>query len=320
MKRAILPILTLALGIGIGVMAGGSRLGRSMADGRTGSTGGPEQHTTRDLASRGSVALLDDFLDARSPADLTAEEALRLLLPWLARDPLDESYKNTLEGLKANNQFKLLMDSLPLPVMEQLLDLARKRGLPLENTRDIFAAWAVRDWDKAMAWTGSIREKYYLRSAAIALLAESDPDRAEVFYQEMLIKNPVDNDEDIVARLSKHHARQGQAAFFAFLDTLPEISDAAPYRLALDNLPAADVPAFLDKLLERQAEGEWVPINGLVGDLANKHPEQFKQWADKLPPEARNRVKVTAALNLNYRGREADSRELLWECLADMAG
>ncbi len=319
MKRAVLPILTLMLGIGIGALAGG-RHRENRSSGGTGAATGSRQATTRDTGSPGSVALLRDFLQSRSPADLTADEAFELLLPWLARDPADESHKNTLEGLKANNQFRLLMDTLPLPVLEEVLGLARKRGLPLENVRDLFAAWAVRDWNKAMASSGSGPESRYLRSAAIALLAESDPEGAELLYQEMLLKNPVDYDEDTVARLSKLHAGNGLEDLLAFFDTIPEISEPTPYRLALDNLPAADVSAFMDELHKRQADGEWIPMNGLVGDLMNKHPELFKQWSAKLPLEGRNRVKLTASLNLHYRGREEDSRKLLEECVADMAG
>ncbi|RYD23272.1 MAG: hypothetical protein EOP88_04795 [Verrucomicrobiaceae bacterium] len=320
MRTTFLSILTLLLG-----MTAGSLLDSKLGSLPRGETvlhdDGPIGQLPIQQKTPGSLALLGDFLDGRDPSNLDAAEAYQLLLPWLSRDMTEKSYETTLEGMRENIQFKLLMDALPLPALEKLLEQARQGGLAFENSRDVFAAYARRDWDMAMKWAQGQPDKLELLSSAISLLAETDPDRAEILYQQAINNGKVADREEIIAKLSRHKARKGSAALFAFMDSLPFGDFGTPYRIGFNSLPDVEIPAFMEEY-ERRASAvpRYYPMNDLVLDLADSHPEQFERWANRLDLEPRIHVKLRVAVNLSYRGRNVDASRLLEECISDSPG
>ncbi len=319
MRTALLSAFTLALGTAAGFFA-------TRSSGKGGGVGGNHHQEigsdrpAYQLRVPGSVALLDTFLGGRKPEDLSSGDAYQLLLPWLSRNDEASSFENSQEGMRKNIQSKLLMDALSLPVMEQLLDQSRKGDLSFKNSRDLFAAYAARDWEKAMRWADGQMDQRELRSAAISLLAETDPDRAGRLYQQAYYDGPVVDEGEIIRKLSKHHARNGHAALFTFMDSLPTGHHEEAWRLALSHLPATDISPFLQEI-ERRRSHEFPmmpPMYILVGDLSDSHPEEFRKWSDKLHPEARISLKLRISANLRDRGRSEDASRLLEECIAEM--
>ncbi len=313
MKTTTWSIITLALGLGIGGM-----LNRSGIMDGVGTFSRREDPPPAKSIASGEKALVDDFLKGQFPENLTAEEAYQLLYPWLSRGR--DALPATEEELKLANQCELLLDRLPLTVLQELLDLARKGKLPLKQTHDTFAVYALRDWEKAMAWADRQPDSRDLLSTAISRMAESEPDRALALYQQATLDGDVPEEEAIVAKLSKHHAKSGQAGFFAFLDALPAMSRDIPYRLALTHLPDGDIPAFLEGFKQRENRGTSVPRSRLVLQLAGRAPEECRRWIKEMPLGERVQAEFELALDLSSRGRVDEAGSIINDLFSEEHG
>lgn len=307
MKAIFSSIVTLALGIAIGFVVGKVREGGPVEMGNR----SPAPQEKKDGRS-GSEILLADLLKGRSPGDLAAEEAYRFFLPWLSANTRRDSFTGTLEELRVNNQLRLLMEKLPMPILEEVLDLARQGKFPLESSHDLFAAFAARDWEKAMVWAAGQPDTLKLRSAAISRIATSDPGRAEEFYQQALLDGMDPDSDGIIQKLAMHHIQRGPAEFFAFMETLPMAMTGNLYQQALEKLPADKVAAFLEEF--RRYEEKSNPGVGMLqflGSIAGSHPEEFRKHAENLRPSDKMELFSNLAATEAESGNIAQAREFL---------
>lgn len=277
MKFPLLPIITLVLGGVIGFMVEPLGIIGQKPQDRN------EERNSRVRQRAGgrplpvADAVLSDFLKGRSPADLTAEEAHRLLMPLFKRHVYDTTRDSTREGVLENYQLRLLMAKLPLPVLEQTLELARDGSIPFFRTHEAFAAYAIRDWDRAMAWAARQRDKRDLNAAAISWLAETEPDRATRLYQQALLDDVVQYDSVTVSKLARHHALRGSAAYLDFLDSLPSLEDKKHALRAMNDLQTAEIPTFLEAYVLRRMEGRFGGTGYLFDDILSRRPEQIEE-------------------------------------------
>lgn len=326
MKSVALCFTTLVAGVVIGMMAGGAGFGKKSGETR--------EVQGKSLTRRGgghrmdsvSDQVLAELLKGRSPSELRAEEAYELLLPWFSRSIYDRFWDTTAEGVRLNYQFQLLMEKLPTPVLEQVLDLARGGNVPFYLSRDACAAYALRDWDKAMTWASRQRDFQELKSAAISRIVDTNPDRALALYQSAM-DDPFFSDEDyIVRKLASQQAKRGHAALIDFLAAQAscrpgETSSEFGMISIIGDLPPDEIPPFLEEYQERNmASKTGESIDFLMRQVADTHPETFRKWFESLTPTEQARTHFELALTKSAAGRADETRELLVKAMAGTPG
>lgn len=318
MKTPFLFGATLLVGIGIGFVLdrGGEGAGGKSAEAAKHEPGRQRPGRREDAASGAVLAAL---LEGRSVKDLSAEDARRLITPYLESDPrLDP-----VGSARGRYQYLLLLGKLPLPVLEELLEEAARQGTRQGAITDIFVTYAERNPDKAMAWADKQPEKEKLRAAAIDTLASLDPVRAaELQLQELREGRGKGAMYDPAATIGPELAKLGQATFFRFHDSLPSGSSSGLYGAAA-NVPEAELPAFLKEVEKRMAEGKLdeATLRTLMYQLAPTRPEVTRQWLETLEAGMpRSRGALGLAQSLMEKGRTADADQMIHTAMRDMAG
>ncbi|RYD23271.1 MAG: hypothetical protein EOP88_04790 [Verrucomicrobiaceae bacterium] len=320
MKLSVLPAATLVLGGAIGFMISRNEVASRTVDEVAAQNTHARPHSGKRPLSASEVVLAD-FLKGRSPDELTPEEAFQLMRPVLTRHPRDHADQSTRERLMENYQFRLLLNNLPTPVLKVTLDLARDGSIPFPASHEVFAAYAERGWDTAIAWAASQPDKRELISAAISLLAETDPERATLLIGQMNTQEGTPASTEIVSKLMRHHARRGQKEFFAFVKSLPglpEYFDFSPY---LKDLPPGEIPAFLDNYRSNGLEAKARNFSSggkLMLQVENTHPAEFQKWLDSLDFEEKSRMTFELASKKRSEGKVEESRALIRSALASL--
>lgn len=322
MKAPFLFGATLLAGIAIGFLLDRGGDGPRGQDGvaeRNGAAGGrhpagrPGQRT-----DSASDTVLAGILKGRSIADLSAEEAYQAIAPCLQpqwnKDPLERS--------RNSYQLHLLLSRLPLPVLDGLLHEVHKVGVPQATLNDMFTAYSMRDWDKAMAWAERQPEQASLRGSAIARLADTDPARAADLYGQEVM-NGRDKGFDVGIAVAAGMARQGSVAFFKFLDSMP--SGSARYMIIESSrqIPPEQMPAFLDEVKRRTDTGslDRSEMRDIMRNLVTSRPEVASQWLDSQEPgPERSKSMMNLVGTLTSYGKNAEAEKLIREAVAGMAG
>ncbi|RYD20904.1 MAG: hypothetical protein EOP88_13320 [Verrucomicrobiaceae bacterium] len=322
MKAHLLFGATLLAGIAIGFLLDRGHEGPRGQDAvaeRNGAAGGrlPAGRSGQ-RAESASDAVLAGLLKGRSVADLSAEEAYQAialhLQPQWNKDPLERS--------RNSYQLHLLLSRLPLPVLDGLLDKVHEIGVPQATLDDMFTAYSMRDWDKAMAWAERQPELASLRGSAIARLADTDPARAADLYGQEVM-NGRDRGFDVGVSVAAGMASQGSAAFFKFVDSMP--SGSARYMMseASRQIPPEQIPAFLDEVKRRTDAGilDGSEMRDIMRNLVTSRPEVASQWLDsKEPGPECSKSMMDLVGTLTSHGKNAEAEKLIREAVAGMAG
>ncbi len=259
----------------------------------------------------GSRALLSDFLKGNTPGELTAEDAYQLLRPWLEKTRYND-FDRTRDGMKENLQLRLLADELPLPILRQVLARARDGTFPLDRSHELFSAYAVRDWDEAMAWAKTQQDAEVLKMEALGHLSEIDPDRAAAICRAPNAGSILEADSVIISNLARHYSKRGKAAFSDFLESIPAIHESRVVWIAMENLPDEELSAFLDFYRGRgEARKSMMDPGDLMIEVVDREPEKFQQWRDTLTPERRADLDRQLAWRRMTAGRNAEATEHL---------
>ncbi|RYD36563.1 MAG: hypothetical protein EOP85_18200 [Verrucomicrobiaceae bacterium] len=293
MKSPLLPVATLVVGVAAGllldkevVVKRGSMKADAVANFPTRHNSGERERSTED-------AVLADFIGGRTPGELDAEEVYRLLLPWNQRVAFDRTFGNTQEDVRRDYRLRLLLRKIPLPVLGQTLDLARRGDVSFSTSHEIFAILAARDWDNAMAWAADQRDTKDLKSAALDLMAETNPDLARVIYEDWLNDGTAGRSGSVATTIARHEAGRGHAALLEFLEGLPSITERPSISQLMRELPDEVVPDFLKEFQRRGMEDTTAyPVDRLMLETEDTHPKEFHRWIESLEPEKRSRLSI----------------------------
>lgn len=326
MKTPALTLITAVLGLAIGFTVGKGGGGSHEAS----PTDQADSVTRKTQSSRGSSdrktgsaseGILAGVLKGREISQLSAEDALKLLAPRMSMDWNGDP----LEMARNNYELQLLLSKLPASVMEQVIELSRKSETPGFRVQQLFGAYAARDWQKAMDWASRQPDAATWKSAAISKLAISDPGRAAELYQDGRMNGTLSRNATWESgyNIGNAYAKQGLQPFLSFLDTLPSGDISSLLGNSARNLPKADIPALLQEVGRRTAEGsldKWTMTN-LVSNLSQTNPEEAKKWiASQETGETRSKLELTLASNLARQGRSDDVLPLLKSAMAGVPG
>jgi hypothetical protein len=288
MKTPGLILVTAVLGIAIGIAIG---LTINKNDGRhepgladqaipTSRTSHSSRGPSDKKAGSKSEGIFADLLEGRNISQLSADEALKLLESRISRGWIGDPLK------MARNYYELqlILSKLPIPVLEQIMDLSLKSGTPQFRIQQFFGAFAMRDWQKAMNWAARQPDAASWKYAAISRLAANDLERATALYQDNLMnersgRGSMWETGNIIANT---YAKQGLKPLLSFLDTLPSREVSYLLSESAGNLPKADIPALLQEVSRRAAGGSIndQAMTNLVSDIAQTSPEEAWKWID----------------------------------------
>lgn len=252
--------------------------------------------------------------------ELTAAEAYQLIEPCL----MTSQQTDPLERTRLDYQFQLLASKLPSAVIEEMLEMGRGGGVALQRLNPLFGAYAVRDWDRAMAWAETQTDSARLRAAGINSLAHVDPVRAGELYQKLLLDGqPWAVSMEIRNNLAAAHARLGPEAFFRFVDSMPSDRTLGLTGLAIRNVPPEEFPGFMEEVKRRVTAGNmntW-EIDNLVGSMASTRPDLARQWIEQMVPEdKRADYELNLAMNLSSSLKPEEAEELMRNAMARKPG
>ncbi|MES2922045.1 MAG: hypothetical protein V4819_10880 [Verrucomicrobiota bacterium] len=290
MKHPLIAVGLTLVGIAIGFVAGHLAAVRG-ADFSKQSPPPERTVSARRVAAAGGK----DYWPAGSSRDLAGDRDLSGLSATNAfalveaTDAIDGDIE-PLDKAKKTYECEVMLERLPLSVLEQLILLSQKSKLSKKVASHLFARYAVRDWQKAMAWVAENPDVSSLQFAAVRAVADSRPDLAQEVLQEAL-KNIQGNSEwgasfQAQFALSAAFARQGKDPFFRFIDTLPSGIVANVISNALEKLPRDDIPGFLEEVGKRTKEGkvEDFAMRNIMHSLAVSDPALAIRWIDKMEP------------------------------------
>lgn len=331
MKTALLPVAGVVLGIAIGFTAG--RIGNGKADTMEAKhPDSPGAASPRKASARAAVqerrladataeAALAALLGGRRASLLTVEDAEELLQPLLTLD----RDATALDRVRADFLMELLATRLPVDVLQQIIARGLGHGEASSRILRLFAAYAERDPEGSMTWAAGQPKSGELRSAAVARLATVDPELSATLIQQELVEGRRTSDGawQAMNKLSAQHAREGQAAFFRFLDTLPSEWVTNLASNAEQDIPPDEFDAFLDEVRQRVADGrlESYAFDNLMGSLASRNPEEARKWLKTLEPgNPRSGAEIQLAERLVYRGKMEEAEALAKSALAGVPG
>jgi hypothetical protein len=328
MKTPILPLGTAVLGAAIGFIIGNlpdrsvspdqAREETREAPRRPGKAG---RLTAGRKSESPTEAVLSAMLKGRAPGELSAEEAFNLMQPNLS---MDFWGGDPLEMARRNYEFQLLLNKLPLPVLEQVMELSRESGTPGYRLQQVFGAYAIRDWEKAMAWAEKQPDATSWKNNAIAKMALTDPTRASELYQQGMLEGTSSmNTWEVGMSLGSAYAKQGKAAYLAFIDSLPSGSASNVLSNSIRNLPKEDLPAVMKEMEQRVADGkieEWT-LRNLISNLAATDPQAANAWIEGMEAgENRSKIEMSLAENLARQGKGSEALALMKNAMAGMPG
>lgn len=298
--------------------AGGSAAGNGGAEtrrvsSRTAAAGGQRPDS-------GADQVLAGLLKGRPVSEVTAEEAYHFIQPHLEMD----HYADPLENSRMNYQFQLLMSRLPLATLEELMVRSREDGLTSFRMNQIFGSYALRDWDKAMAWAAGQKDADNLRAGAIARIAHVDPERAAGLLEQKLLEGGGQSGIwEASLSLSATVARQGPEAFFKFLDTMPSPVVTTMMNTGVRNMPKEHMAAFIAQLNQRVEAGtmDESRVTGVMNQIVSTHPGEVRAWLDKMAPgQERARGEFNLAASLTHEGKSAEAEAMITSAMASVAG
>ena len=327
MKHSLVAVGLTLVGIAIGFVVGHIAAMRG-ADFSNQSPPPERTVSARRVAAAGGK----DFLSAGSPrklagdrdlSGLSATDAFALVE---AMDAIDEDIE-PLEKARKTYECEVMLEMLPLPVLEQLIILSQKSDLSKKIASHLFARYAVRDWQKAMAWVTGNPDASSLQFAAVRAVADSRPDLAQGVLQEALknMKEKQDSNAAFQAQfaLSYAFARQGKDPFFRFIDTLPSGIVTNAIGNALAKLPRDDIPGFLEEVGKRTKEGrvEYYAMTNIMHSLAVSDPALAIRWIEKMEPGwTRTSCETGFASTLVRNGRKEDALAFVKNAMGGHAG
>lgn len=328
MKPPLVLVSGVVLGIAIGVLvrpagltggSAGAEAGGSAAEGR--------RVSPRTMAAAGgqrpdsgAEQMLSAMLKGRSVSELTTDEAYRIIEPLLAT----ERYADPLEHAKAYYQIQLLTSRLPPKVLEELMEKGAVNGVSEIRLDQIFSSYARRDWEKALAWASAQPDADRLRSRAISLLADAEPERAAALYEKELLEGRGQTGSlEAAMNISASTAKQGPEAFFKFLGSVPSSAFFMMIHQGARNTPKDQVPAFIEQLNQRAEAGtlDKSLVAGVMGQIARKHPEEARKWLDTLEAgPKRSSQEFSLATNLARDGKQEEAEALMKSAMAGVPG
>ncbi|RYD21234.1 MAG: hypothetical protein EOP88_12090 [Verrucomicrobiaceae bacterium] len=322
MKFPLQLVGAFVLGIVVALLGVRSRSADGSADDGSDSPSGGRPSASRSGQRHDTApeSLLSSLLKGKSPSDLTTEEALGILSAVMDKPAGGDS----VEQAKMDYQFQLLMAKLPLPVVEEMLTAAREKGVLVDKVHRLFAAYARRDPDKAMAWANGQTDGPRLRAIVIRGLSQEDPGQAALIYQkELLASTTRKSDWEAGESIARSYARHGHAALLDYLDTLPSGFASSFLPTAIQELPEGDVAAFLGELEKRTAAKNWQGwhMTELLGRLSVSHPLETARFLERMEPgKDRANTRYSLAMALMGQGKGEESREMLGKVMADLPG
>lgn len=318
MKSSFAFIGTLAVGIGIGLL-GGPLLLRS---------GDGEPKVAVMSAETAENALLSDYLGGRHVESISAQDALDLVARLRELEMWTQA--SEMETERAKFKLQLLLEKLPLPVLEQLMEAAREYGPAAGRVDTMVGHFLARDREKALAWVSRQPNADYLKPVVIDQLARIDIAHAISLYQQGLLERERPTIKNLRAleeadfSIAREHARKGVDEFFEYFDERPSRDVHGMLVRAPNYLPEKDIPAFVAKVHERASDGTYRrgTMEQMLSALASRYPVEAGKWFNKLDKEtSRRAIGMEARMmleyeiigNLCYRGKFAEAAEFLKE-------
>lgn len=315
MKSPFLFGIALLTGIAIGFVLDRGDDGRAMdgaADGKQ-AVRQPAGRTGPRPGS-GSDEVLADYLKGKSPAELTAEEAYQIIGPQLEGFPADWS-SNPVERARMNYQFELLASKLPLEVIERVMDMGREKGGNSYMLTQWFGAYVGRNHERAMEWADRQPDSGEWRGEAILRLASTDPDLAVKLHQEEMLTGSGRNTmQNVPYRLAQEFGKRGTSALLGMMDSMPAEATRTLVFAGWGTLPEEEKPAFLAEMRKRAEAGQGdyqYYQNTLTLSRAESHPEELREWMEKMPPQSRADTAVKLAGRQIERGKTDAAKEYL---------
>lgn len=316
MKTPLALSAGVALGIAIGfaVGSGGGKLrdGDQVAAGKLAA----RQPSGRTGPRQGSGAdeVLADFLKGRSPAELTAEQAYQIIGPQLESNMMDWS-RDPVERARMRYQFELLASKLPLDVLEQVMDLGRDKRANSHMLAQLLGSFAGRDLERAMEWAGRQPDSDEWRANLISHLAHTDPDQAvKLHREEMLAGSRSRILEGLPTWIAREYGKRGSAALFAIVDSMPGQDTNNLIIRGWETMPEGEKPAFLAEIRKRAAAGQTeyrYYEDTLRLARAESHPEELREWMEKMPPRSQANTALRLAAQQIDRGKTDAAKEYL---------
>ena len=164
MRRNLASVGLTLVGISIGFVAGHLSAergaGLSSPPDRTVSVRRAAAEGYKDFPTAGSHRNL--AVD-RDLSGLSATDAFALVV---ATGAINED-KEPLEKARRTYECEMMLEKLPLSVLEQLIILSQETGASQAAASHLFARYAIRDWQKAMAWLVGNPDASSLQFAAV---------------------------------------------------------------------------------------------------------------------------------------------------------
>jgi hypothetical protein len=328
MKTPMVALGTALLGIAVGFVAGNSNSShpesRAALDDAAPRTSSARRASGTQESGKAAEGITAGVLKGRDFTKLSAVEAFALVKAdseagWGGGDPLESARKNY--------EFQLLLSKLPINVMEQVLKLSKEAGGPNYRGRQIFAAYAARDLEKALNWASTQPDADSWKNTAIGATAAHDPARAEEMFQEAMLKGGFNQfsggSMEAGFNLASNYAKQGKDALLKFIDSVPSSSVSNLISNSARNLPKEDLPAFIDEVAQRVKDGkvdEW-SLGGLLQNLASTDPALAMSWIAKMEPgPQRTAREVSVAGTLFQQGKAEDAMSLVKSAMAQDPG
>ncbi|RYD48306.1 MAG: hypothetical protein EOP85_03815, partial [Verrucomicrobiaceae bacterium] len=218
------------------------------------------------------------------PLSAIAAEEIHALLSQMDMDRPNDP----VESARRVYLFELLLERVPLSVIEELMSLVGEEGGQLPGISRIFSVYAGRDWARAKVWVEGRHDAGAMRAKAIAHIMRHDENLGMALYEQELNGGDFLSGMDMASRsMAAGFAKQGKEAFFRFLDKSPSIS---AFTLCMDapvHLPKEDIPGFVDEVRKRVESGS-LPENvlaTLVMQTAGAHTGMARKWLATLDKE-----------------------------------
>lgn len=279
--------------------------------------------------------LLADYLGGRDVESVTAKEACDLLAHLRDVEQWDQADKMGTEREKF--RFQLLLAKMPLPVLEDLLEVAREYGPTVGRVDSMVGHFLARDREKALAWVPRQPNADYLKPIVIDQLARIDIAHAISLYQNGLLERERPEIKNLRAleeadfSIAREYAKKGAADFFNYHDERPSRDVHGMLVRAPVYLPEKDVPAFAAKVLERTDNGTYKSgtMEKMLQALAARYPVEAGKWFHKLEkdhprrslaPEVYMMLEYEIVGNLTYRGKFTEAAEFLKQGMPSKPG
>ncbi|RYD49338.1 MAG: hypothetical protein EOP85_01815 [Verrucomicrobiaceae bacterium] len=253
MKAPLMFTAGVLLGISVGFIVwkgGGQARGSDQAENGKVTA---RQPSGRQIPRPGSGAneLLAEYLKGKSPAEMNADEVYEVIAPQMTEYMMGWT-EGSVDRARKIYQLKLLASKLPPDVMVKVMEMGREKGANQYILRQWFGAYVNRYPEQAMAWASRQPNAKEWRGETILRLANTNPELAIKLYDEEILNGASPGAvQNVPYRLAQEYGKQGSAAVFRLLDSLPADSATQVLYRGWDMLPDEEKPAFMAELRKR---------------------------------------------------------------------